>query len=70
LDTFALGAARGNLILFNKLLVTLFFGNLTAKVFFECVTFFEIRLLFFNLRTNVIGPGQNFLNNFLKLSSI
>ena len=60
-DIFALGAAKGKLIFFNKFLVTGCLGNLTAKDFFLLVTIFEIFELFFKSKINVIGPGQNFL---------
>ena len=62
---FALGAASGYLSLLNSFLVNGCFGNLTAKVFLWLVTFFEIILFSFNFKTNEIGPGQNFLYNFI-----
>ena len=57
----ALGAAKGKLSFFNKLLVIGCFGNLTAKVFFLLVTILEIFEFFFKSKINVRGPGQNFL---------
>ena len=66
-EIFALGAAIGNLSSFNKFLVMGCFGNLTARVFFLFVAIFEIFEFFFRFRTNVIGPGQNFLYNLKKL---
>ena len=41
-EIFALGAAIGNLILFNKFLATGCFGNLTARVLLLFVAIFEI----------------------------
>ena len=60
-DRFALGAAKVNLNCLNKFLVIECFGNLTAKDFFLLVTNLEILEFFFKFKTNVIGPGQNFL---------
>ena len=67
-EILALGAAIGNLSSFNKILVTGCFGNLTASVFFLFVAIFEIFEFFFKFRIKVIGPGDNFLNSFRKLS--
>ena len=52
---------------FNKLLVIGCLGNLTAKVLPLFVTNLEIFDPFLKSRINVIGPGQNFLYNLIKL---
>ena len=65
-DIFALGAANGKLIFLKSNLAIGCLGNLTATVFLLFVTFFDISLSFFNFKINVIGPGENFLNNLLK----
>ena len=65
-ERLALGAAKGKFNLFNKFLVIGCFGNLTAKVFFLLVTNLEIFEFFFKSKTNVIGPGQNFLYSLRK----
>ena len=44
-------------------LIVLFLGILTATVFKFAVAIPGKRDFFFFLRTNVIGPGQNFLYN-------
>ena len=62
----ALGAAKGNLSFFNKFLVIVCLGNLTAKALFLLVTNLEIFESFFNSKINVIGPGQNFLYSLRK----
>ena len=41
-EIFALGAAIGNFKIFNNILATGCFGNLTARVFFLFVAIFEI----------------------------
>ena len=51
----------------NKFLATGCLGNLTAIVFFLLVTILEIWEFLFKFKTNVIGPGQNFLYNLKKL---
>ena len=66
-EILALGAARGYFKILRSFLVTECFGNLTAKVFLLFVTFLEILLSFFRFKTKVIGPGQNFLYNLIKL---
>ncbi len=65
---FALGAANGYFKFLRSFLVNECFGNLIAKVFLLFVTFLEILLFFFNFKTNVIGPGLNFLKSLKKFS--
>ena len=65
-DKLALGAAKGYSNFLSKSLVIGCFGNLTAREFFLLVTNFEIFDFFFKFKTNVIGPGQNFLYSFKK----
>ena len=60
-DKFASGAANGYSNVLSKFLAIGCFGNLTAREFFPFVTNFEILDFFFKFKTNVIGPGQNFL---------
>ena len=62
-DLFALGIAKGKFKTLSILLIVLFSGNLTATVFKLAVATAANKEFFFFLRTNVIGPGQNFLYN-------
>ena len=69
-DLFALGIASGKLTLFKMALTIKCFGNLMATVFNFAQAEGCIFELCFFFKTNVIGPGQKCLYNFLKLSFI
>ena len=60
-DLLALGIANGNFIFANIFLIILWLGNLTATVSNFAVAKFETFDDFFLFKTNVIGPGHNFL---------
>ena len=65
-DLFALGIAKGKLIFFKIVLITLCFGNLIATVFnFADASGLILELILF-FKIKVIGPGQNILYNFKK----
>ena len=51
---------------FNKVFITLCFGNLIATVFRRAVANEEIFEFLFFFKTKVIGPGQNLLYNLKK----
>ena len=51
---------------FNKVFITLCFGNLIATVFRRAVAKDEIFEFLFFFKTKVIGPGQNLLYNLKK----
>jgi len=60
-EIFALGAASGNFKILSKFLAILWFGNLTAIVFFPAIAIFEIFDFFLFFKIKVIGPGQKAL---------
>ena len=65
-EIFALGIASGKLKNFNKVFITLCFGNLIATVFKLAVAKDEIFEFLFFFKTKVIGPGQNLFYNLKK----
>ena len=58
---FALGAASGYFKSLSNFLSKGCLGNRTARLFCLLVTNLEILDVFFSLRMNVIGPGENLL---------
>ena len=67
-EIFALGAAKGKLILDNRFRARICFRNSdTATVFLLAVTYLEIFEFFFLFSIKVSGPGQNFLYKLLNI---
>ena len=63
-EIFALGIAKGKVNFFNKDLIILFFGNLTAIVFSFALANFETFDFFSFFKIYVRGPGENFFIKF------